>query len=236
MTNLSLPDVQELDLRARATELVRLFQLAEKKIKLVENLNQELSIPAINELRYAGYHMAQYLAGTGAVGEQLGKAENHCKRAIYDAVEAGVTHQLELIKIFQHDFRNLIISETVSRYPEIKKQIKAAGDLILSPRGNTKDRSEYYEECSNHLEKLREANDELETYRDDLLKRLQRTNRDVWMYRATIATLFVGALALAYSALGYHKPQASATDLTVSVPVAASSNVTSSQPAPAPTK
>lgn len=225
MTNLSLPDVQELDQRARATELVHLFQLAEKKIKLVENLNQELSIPAINELRYAGYHMAQYLAGTGDVGEQLSKAENHCKRAIYDAVEAGVTHQLELIKIFQHDFRNLIISETVSRYPEIKKQIKAAGDLILTPRDNTKDRSEYYEECSNHLEKLREANDELETYRDDLLKRLQRTNREVWMYRATVATLLVGALALTYSALGYHKPQASAPDLTVSAPVAASTRL-----------
>ncbi|WP_163011239.1 hypothetical protein, partial [Pseudomonas viridiflava] len=108
-------------------------------------------------------------------------AENHCKRAIYEAVEAGITHQLELIKLFQHDFRNLIITETISRYAEIKKEVKAARDLILTPRDNSKDRSEYYAECSSHHENLRRAHDELEFYRDDLLKRLQKTNRDVWM-------------------------------------------------------
>ncbi|WP_122571473.1 hypothetical protein [Pseudomonas viridiflava] len=207
MTHLSFPDKQGLEKHSRTDELVRLFQLAEEKIKLVENLNQELSIPAINELRYAGYHMTQYLSGQVEADAQLSKAENHCKRAIYDAVEAGITHQLELIKLFQHDFRNLIITETISRYGEIKKEVKAARDLILTPRDNSKDRSEYYAECSSHLENLRRAHDELEFYRDDLLKRLQKTNRDVWMYRATLAMLLICSGAFIYSALQYHHPQ-----------------------------
>ncbi|MFJ4144433.1 hypothetical protein [Pseudomonas sp. NPDC089734] len=207
VTNLSLPDVQELDVRARTKELVRLFQLAEEKIKLVENLNQELSIPAINELRYAGYHMTQFLTCTGEEAEkQLGKAENHCKRAIYDAVEAGVTNQLEMIKTFQNDFRNVIISETITRYPQIRKELKAAQDLILAPKDPAKDRSEYYEQCSSHLEILRIARDELESYREELIQRIERQNKEARNRHVAVATLLVAAAALVYAALAYHKP------------------------------
>ncbi|MBX8531686.1 hypothetical protein K5D32_18590 [Pseudomonas cichorii] len=217
VTNLSLPDVQELDVRARAKALVRLFQLAEEKIKLVENLNQELSIPAINELRYAGYHMTQFLASTGEEADkQLGKAENHCKRAIYDAVEAGVTSQLEMIKVFQSDFRNVIISETITRYPQIRKQIKAARDLILTPRDPATDRSEYYEQCSIHLEIMREAHDELESYREELIQRIEQQNKEARNRQVAFATLLVALAGSGYAGLAYHKP--SPTTITHTVP------------------
>lgn len=227
-----MPDIQELDVRVRAQELVRLFQLAEEKIKLVENLNQELSIPAINELRYAGYHMTQFLAGTGdEASAQLGKAENHCKRAIYDAVEAGVTHQLELIKIFQQDFRNLIISETISRYPEIRTQINAAHKLILAPRDPAKDRSEYYDQCSIHLENLRVAHEELESFREDLIKRLQRQNKEGRNRFVGIATLLVGLAAVGYAALAYHNPS-TPTVAAAPTPAPSPANLVTGSPAP----
>lgn len=207
MTILTLPDVQELDPRTNATELVRLFRLAEEKIKLVENLNHALSIPAINELRYAGFHMAQYLAGENA--EQLSKAENHCKRAIYDAVEAGVTHQLEVIAEFQNEFRVLIISETVPGYSEIHKQIIAARDLILTPR-EPEERAGFYEKCSDHLETLRAAQVQLDIHREDLLKALKRQNKQTYGYWVGVGSFVVCAIAMVFAILAYYKPDQAA--------------------------
>ena len=214
MTDLSMPDLRDLGVRARAEELARLFKIAEDKIKLVENLNLELSIPAINELRYAGYHITRFIAAetTEAANEEFGKAEKHCKRAIYDAAEAGVTFQLEMIKAFQTDFRNVRIATVIPNYPEMRKQINAACDLIVEPRSTT-ERATYYEECSKHLEILRELHKELESYREDLLQELQRVSRETRNGRITFASLLVGAAGLFYTALAYHssKPVAAPT-------------------------
>ena len=44
-------------------QVVDLFDAAEDKIKEVEQLSEDLPIPSINELRYAGYHLARaYIA------------------------------------------------------------------------------------------------------------------------------------------------------------------------------
>lgn len=206
-----MPDLREMEVRVRAEELARFFKLAEDKIKLVENLNLELSIPAINELRYAGYHITLFIASktVETANEEFGKAEKHCKRAIYDAAEAGVTYQLEMIKIFQNDFRNVGIGKVISNYSEIRKQITAASELILTPRGTT-ERAIYYEECSKHLETLRAAHNELESYREDLIQEVKRSNRESRFYQVAVATLVFGAGAFLYTALSYHFPNTQA--------------------------
>lgn len=193
-----------MDPRTQADELVGLFRLAEMKIKLVENLNQELSIPAINELRYAGHHMAEYLAGGDNSNEQLSKAENHCKRAIYDAVEAGVTHQLEIIAQFQDDFRMLIIREIIPEYPEIQKKVIAAQKLIMTPR-EREERAAYYEKCSEHLENLRAAQEQLVLHRDDLLKALKRMNRVAIGQFVGILSLIACVVGAVFAAMAYYK-------------------------------
>ena len=205
MNIVTLPDLQELDLRTQANELVSLFRLAEEKIKLVENINQELSIPAINELRYAGFHMTQYLAGGEGAAEQLAKAENHCKRAIFDAVEAGVTHQLEVIKQFQFDFRLLIISEVVPGYSEIQEQANEARNLILEPR-KPEERAAYYEKCSEHLENLRKAQKKLDLHREDLLKALQRVNNQSFNKWIGVGSFIACVIAAVFAVMAYYKP------------------------------
>ncbi|MBX8492106.1 hypothetical protein K5D42_19755 [Pseudomonas cichorii] len=235
MTILTLPDRQEIDPRTQANELVSLFRLAEKKIKLVENLNQELSIPAINELRYAGFHMAQFLAGGDDASEQLSKAENHCKRAIYDAVEAGVTHQLEIIAQFQIDFRLLIIREIIPEYPEIQKKVIAAKKLILTPR-EPEERGAYYEQCSEYLEQLRAAQDVLDLNRDDLLKALKRMNRITMGQAATIFSLIVCVIAAVYAGMGYHKSNEAPSPPVVATNQAPTSTAPLLVPQPPPAK
>lgn len=209
---------------AQVTELARLYRQAEEKIKLVENLSQELSIPAVNELRYAGYHMVQYLSGNGDSEIELKKAQNHCKRAIYDAVEAGITHQLEMIRIFQHDFKVLILSDFIPNYPALQKQIREARDLILAPKSDRNDRAAYYEECVAQLENLRAGLDKLDEHREELLKRLKLSNRSsvlTWsMLTATLIATVVGAI---FAALAYLKPPTATTSSPASKEAVASS-------------
>ncbi|WP_460149565.1 hypothetical protein [Pseudomonas sp. H1_A03] len=219
MNILTLPAAQEPELRTQAIELVRLYRLAEEKIKLVENLNQALSIPAINELRYAGFHMTQFLAGDEKAEEQLRKAESHCKRAIYDAVEAGVTHQLEVIAKFQDDFRLLIISETILDYNQIKADAIEARDLILEPRA-PEEREAYYEKCSEHLENLRKAQKKLDLYREDLLKALKRQSNQSLSTWLTGISCLACVIAAIYAPMAYYK-----SDKTTEPPAAPQASV-----------
>jgi hypothetical protein len=78
-------------------EIIDLFDKAEDKVKEVEQLAQELSVPSINELRYVGYHLARSFCEDNPqeINTQISKAQGHCKRAIYDAHEIGIIFMLE---------------------------------------------------------------------------------------------------------------------------------------------
>jgi hypothetical protein len=85
-------------------EIVQLFDEAESRVKEVELLAHELSIPSVNQLRYVGYHLARSLNEEDNSTEfdlQIGKAKGHCQRAIYDAHEAGIIFMLERVKQFR---------------------------------------------------------------------------------------------------------------------------------------
>jgi len=157
--------------------VTELFAQAEEKIKQVEKISRELPYPAVNELRYAGRHLLDYLA-SGEPG-QLTQAENHCKRAIYDAVEAGVTFQLLKIQTFSDDFKMLPLKDHIEGYPALRVEINRAKALVIESKPEDQHKAEYYEACSRHLERLTEIHEQLEAYRDDLIAVLQRQNDDV---------------------------------------------------------
>jgi hypothetical protein len=71
-------------LHDRIEEVANAFSRAEEEIKKVEDLAGEVAIPAINELRYAGYHVLQALSGNSSEDqdEQFRRAKRHCERAI----------------------------------------------------------------------------------------------------------------------------------------------------------
>ncbi|MBI2381753.1 MAG: hypothetical protein HYV16_13460 [Gammaproteobacteria bacterium] len=203
----------------QASEVANLYSQAEEKIKLIEHLNQQLPIPSINELRYAGYHLVQFI--NSGSPEELKKAENHCKRAIYDAVEAGVTHQLEMICSFQKDFRMLVLSEHIPSYCELQKQLRAARDLMVKPKRDGIDRADYYSECTVHLEALRDCFETLESYREDLIKVLRRQNRQTII---TWGGLLLTIIGVVFGALSYIKnpapPQSLPSPPALGIPTA----------------
>ena len=79
-------------------EFQHLFVLAEDAIKKTERFSGEISVSAINELRYAGAHFVEAIQKLDR--ENLNAACRHCIRARYDTYEAMVVFLLENIASF----------------------------------------------------------------------------------------------------------------------------------------
>jgi len=135
--------------KATIKEVVKLFDQAEDKVKEVEQLDGNISIPSINELRYAGYHLARLFCEEEieAMDKQINKAKSHCQRAIYDAHEIGIIYMLEQIKAFKeqyHHFPSFII-DVIPNYTENLYAAQEAADFIAKIKeSHRENRSEYY--------------------------------------------------------------------------------------------
>jgi len=87
----------------------------------IQAFRDEAGVPAANELRYAGHHLLQAIDDDGNLADedQLAKARNHCRRASYEAVEAGLTHALRQIHQFKEDYKLIEITPVLQDWPQI---------------------------------------------------------------------------------------------------------------------
>lgn len=158
----------------------------------VSNYRDEVSIPAINELRYAGYHLLRAVSDDGHVvnPDQLRRGISHCQRARYDAAEAGIISALSRIQLFQHDYRKTVISDVVSNYLEILRTADDAVEMLEKPRptdsnlGPIPDLSEMFDRISKMANSLDSA-------RNEMNKKVRQDQRS---YMRQIAGIFVPAL------------------------------------------
>lgn len=109
------------DLEALRKELGDVYRKAEVAIKefelspnradpkypcIGEHDPSDLFIPAVNQLRYAGFHLvkADSLESNGDKENNLNKAINHCQRAYFDTKEAMLLEQLGVFEEFRSEF------------------------------------------------------------------------------------------------------------------------------------
>ncbi|MCK5717151.1 MAG: hypothetical protein KAH77_06635 [Thiomargarita sp.] len=156
-------------------KIVLLFEKAEISIKKAEQLSSNLSIPSINELRYAGYHIIKAISVTQSVAiseKEMAMAEKHCKRAIYDATEIGIIYLLESIEIFQKDYSTSTnIIPVLSDYVDLCKQVENAKNFIANIKNNNhNNRDQYYEECAPYYEELNKIKQTLTCARPEINK------------------------------------------------------------------
>ncbi len=94
--------------------LVRDYRRAERAIKRYELLIGVTPTPAVQQLRYAGHHLSQYLLrldewadglaspeSEKGSDEEFRKARHHAKRAWYDAFDGLIIEQLDIVREFQ---------------------------------------------------------------------------------------------------------------------------------------
>lgn len=153
----------------RIVEVRRLYTTADEMAREVGELRSEVQIPAINELRYAGFHILEAIDDEGAVDvEVLGKAKNHCQRAMYEAAEAGIMFCVEEIKSFRHEYRDLVVSEVIADYHQKLARTQQAVDHIVKGRS---ERASVEEHVAFYMDEFRAVRDVVRIFdasRDDL--------------------------------------------------------------------
>ena len=172
----------------------------------VQAFVDQAGIPAMNELRYAGYHLLHAIDDAGAVvkPEELVRATNHALRAGYEAGEAGILTALDQIAQFQHQYAAVPITGVVPNYVDILRDAQAASDRHTADREHDDDRIDDLDAFRATFAKLKGHCRTLELAREEMNKLVQRSNRDTrrFVVTALIAVLAIvvgGALTVAFS-------------------------------------
>lgn len=189
-------------------ELAALFETAEQRLKEAELLNLELSIPALNELRYVAYHLVRALNDGGSSTGELHRARNHARRAIYDATEACLLTLLEQAYSYREAFRRCDgVLATLPEYPAILDELRAIQQRLLANRANDDAylaRDRYYAESLADLERLRALVRTLEHAEPILRASTRRQAMRWWTGIVVVLGVFAlsAALALTWLLLG----------------------------------
>lgn len=148
-------------------------------------------IPAVNELRYGGYHISNYIRNPEK-SHELGRACSHCKRAVYDAYEASILFLLQELKVFEQDYRKVIIPEIVPNYFEYLHKRREIADFINSIDKETRD--EHYEKCKKYTEELKTIVNELALARNELNKCIRKERKNSFIAIITVALTLLGVV------------------------------------------
>lgn len=104
-----------------AKEFLELYCKADSFAKKVSEFRRQVSIPAHNQLRYASHHFIEAMASdsSGVCVERLREARSHCKRAMYDAAEAGLTSIIERFVHFMEEYKDISIVDVIRDIEDI---------------------------------------------------------------------------------------------------------------------
>ena len=150
---------------------------------------------AVNELRYAGYHLLKSLTASNDSerDEELRRASGHCERALYEAHDAAIFYRLEQYRRFKEDYATVVVSEVIENYIDIVKTMRRTRQLLEDVRKATTDRSQYYLDIRNVYAEIAEASETLEAARDELNKHLVRDQVQDRRWWVQVTVGFIGA-------------------------------------------
>ena len=149
-----------------------LYETADGFSKEVVEYRETVVIPAHNQLRYAGHHLALSLGPGGIIDrEQFQKAMAHCERAMYEAAEAGIAAAVTQVDQFRKDYKDIVIGDLVPEYRGVVSLCVECKALLAQPRSDDSPEGN----ASRYMEKFRDllrGLETLESARDDLNARI----------------------------------------------------------------
>lgn len=157
----------------------------------VQLFRKAAGIPAINEMRYAGYHLRFAFDDQARLvdQDQLRKARGHAQRASYEAAEAGLLLALEEINLFKEDYKNVIVTGDVKDYVAILADCDEAQGRLGVQRnlgdGQVLDHARHRQ----LFETFSKAANTLHAARPEINKRMNesRTGKRRWLVTTLIA-------------------------------------------------
>ncbi len=170
-----------------------LYNEAEVDLKSFGRETNELFVPGVNQLRYAGQHLVRALAATDKqiLAANLDAAERHAQRAIYDVNDSAIQFHLDGIAHIR-DRALVNLAAVVPNYGEIVGAVKLAKRHVEQVSRKHKDnREQLYKEAREHVAALRDAHDALIEAIPDIAAETKRQNRKVRWTRIGIWLTFI---------------------------------------------
>ncbi len=201
--------------KEKVTYLFECFRIAENEIKKFEKQYGEAPIPSINQLRYAGYHIAEAAQNNSSevsITTHIEKAVNHCKRSKYDTHETSSTLVLERIKDFNERYRKVTETQKViSDYSTILGEVNDVSENLQETIPNDfASRDEYYMAVEEGNKKLKRILKKLEESEPAIEALVDENNnlrkRDTRRFTIQIVLAIIGAIisfALVSAKLGF---------------------------------
>ena len=177
-----------------------LYNEAERFIKHVETHQSQISIPAINELRYAGHHLLNSLAtgDTNKFCDELGKAERHCQRAMYEASESGIIYFLDIVNEFAGDYKDVPIPEVIQDYSNTLILARKARKQLQEGRLN---RASAEEQAGEYMDTFCELEGKIETLQASRSELNKVKVVQVKNYRRFMITMMLALIGVIISAI-----------------------------------
>ena len=174
---------------------LELYETADGFSKEVAEYRETVVIPAHNQLRYAGHHLALSLGPGGiADGDQFQKARAHCERAMYEAAEAGIAAAVTQVDRFRQDYKDIVIGDLVPEYRDVVSLCVECKALLAQPRSDDSPEGN----ARRYMEKFRELRRGLETLegaRDDLNARIAGQGKESRRFIIRTLVLIFGIIA-----------------------------------------
>lgn len=170
------------------------YDIADKVMKDVQAFVEEAGIPAINELRHAGYHLLNAISPLDAdssTSDELMRAVNHCKRATYEASEAGLLTAFGKVSEFKADYQQVVVSTVVQDWTEILVKCDTYRDKITEARQTGDDRTIDHTKFRDAFVDLVSVCRRLDHARDELNKQIDQARVDA---RRFIVTTVLGVV------------------------------------------
>jgi len=195
---ISINDQEQLCLNKKiGLEYKKLFQDAEKQIKILENYGFGLNIPAVNELRYVSYHfLGMFSHNDAEIIEDWKKIKGHIQRATYDACEATIFYNLHQYKKFKEDYELIVISEVIPNYLDLKNEADNIKDSINNIKRGEESRDAYYAVAIEYTNKIIEINAKLENAREELNKKMKLIRMKWYRWIVVISVPIVIAIVV----------------------------------------
>lgn len=156
-------------------ELHAAFQNAETWAKRVENIIDDVPIAAINQMRYAGYHISKVLSKSDLFPtdnsnqcfiniDDLRSAYKHLLRAYFDSLDQ-LTQQIETeLKTYESSFQdlNVVITDHFPDFFNWLDAVREIGEFDISQNSNSvnqfaisqNDRKAHYQKIVDKIEDL----------------------------------------------------------------------------------
>lgn len=179
------------------------YDLADRTAKKVQKFVRLAGVPAINELCYVAHHLVNAVVPATAdvdTEKELQRAINHCKRATYEASEAGILFAFDRIAEFKEDYRSVVISSVVQDWSEILALCETVTRRIAETREAGEDKTPDHTDFEKLFDQLVAVCNRLDKARDDMNKLVGKERREarrfILMVVLTILGVVVAGLAI----------------------------------------